>query len=107
MRDAVAEVCDRPYRTVAVESFLDALLGVHGVSPDVEALVIPGNSVHGLTLRKPIWVFGVDGSGDGVGVRMLRPGRIVRFAGARHVVEIVRGLACEAEHRSHTIRWSG
>ena len=107
MRETEVEVCGRPYRAVAAESFLDALLGVHAVSPDVEALVIPGSSVHGFTLWKPIWVFGVDDAGDGAGGRLLRRGRIVRFAGAKRVVELVQGLACEGQHRSHTLRSYG
>ena len=107
MRDTDVDVCGRRYRAVAAESFLDALLGVHGVSSGIEALVIQGSSVQGLTLRDPIWVFGVDGSRSGTGGRLLRPGRIIRFPGAEHVVEMVRGLACDGEHRSHTIRWSG
>ena len=107
MRDTDVDVCRRRYRAVAAESFLDALLGVHGVSLGVEALVIPGSSVHGLTLGNPIWAFGVDDSRSGAGGRLLRPGRIVRFPGAEHVVELLHGLACEGEHPSHRIAWSG
>ena len=107
MRVTDVEVCGLRYRAVAAESFLDALLGVHGVSSGVEALVIPGSSVQGFTLRNPIWAFGVDASRRGTGGRLLRPRRIVRFPGAEHVVEVVQGLACDGEHRSHTIRWSG
>lgn len=107
MRETGVEVCGRPYRAVASESFFDALLGVHAVSSDIEALVISGSSVHGLTLRHPIWVFGVNETGVGAGGRRLLPGRIVRFKGAKQVVEFPRGLSCENEHRSHTVRWSG
>ena len=107
MRETDVEACGRPYRAVAAESFLDALLGVHAVSSDVEALVIPGSSVHGLTLRHPIWVFGVNDNGVGTGGRMLLPGQIIRFRGVKRVVEFPRGLRCEGEHRSHTVRWSG
>lgn len=107
MRETGVELCGRPVRAVVTESFLDALLGIHGVSLDVDALVVRGSSVHGLTLRRAIWVFGLDGSGAGVDGKLLRPGRIVMFPGASHVVELPRGLDCEGEHRSHTIRWSG
>jgi hypothetical protein len=107
MRPADVAVCDRPYRAVVAESFIDALLGLHAVSPGVEAVVIHGNSVHGLTLRRPIWVVGVNHIGDGAGGRLLRPGRIVRFPGAEAVIEFPRGLACDGEHRTHAIRWSG
>lgn len=101
------DVCDRPYRAVAAESFIDALLGVHGVTSDVEAIVIPGSSVHGFTLRNSIWAFGADASRTGAVGRLLRPGRIVRFSGATHVIELVGGLACDGAHGSHRIRWSG
>ena len=107
MRVTDVRICGRPYRAVAAESFLDALMGIHAVSSDIEAIVIGGSSVHGLTLQKPIWVFGLGPSGEGTGGRLLRPRRIVRFAGATQVVELPRGLACDGEHRSHTIRWSG
>jgi hypothetical protein len=107
MRATAVEVCGRRYRAAAAESFVDALLGIHAVTADVEAVVIPGSSVHGFTLGRAIWVFGVDGNGDGMGGRLLRPGRVVRFAGADHVVELVRGLHCDGEHRSHTIGSSG
>lgn len=107
MRVTDVEVCGRPYRAVAAESLIDALLGIHAVSADVEALVIGGSSVHGFTLRTPIWVFGVDDTGHGTRGRLLRPGRIARFAGATAVVELVQGLACEDHHRSHTIRRRG
>jgi hypothetical protein len=107
MRETEVEVCGRRYRAATAESFLDALFGIHAVASDVEAVVIPGSSVHGFTLNHAIWVFGVDGDGDGLGGRLLRPGRIVRFAGAERVVELVRGLHCDGEHRSHTIGSSG
>ena len=92
---------------MAAESFRDALLGVHAVSPEIEALVIPGSSVHGFTLRRALWVVGVDDHGEGFGGRRLRPMTVVRFPGARAVVEFPRGLACDDDHRSHTTRWSG
>lgn len=107
MRDTVVVVCGRRYRAVATESFLDAFLGVHAASKEVEAIVIRGSSVHGFTLRTPIWVFGLSEACDGSHGRLLRPRRIVRFPGAARVVELVRGLDCDGEHRSHTIRWSG
>ncbi len=107
MRATDVEVCGRPYRAVAAESFFDALLGIHAVDSDVDAIVIPGSSVHGFTLRHPIWAFGVDRRGDGTAGRLLRPGRILRFPGAEHVLELVHGLECENRHRSHTIRWAG
>lgn len=107
MRDTDVFVCDRPYRAVATESFLDALLGVHAVTEEVEAIVVRGRSVHGLTLRAPMWVFGLSEAGEGSHGRLLRPGRVVGFAGVTDVVEFVRGLACEGEHRSHTVHWSG
>ena len=107
MRDTEVIVCGRRYRAVAAESFLDALLGVHGVANGVEAIVIRGSSVHGFTLRTPMWVFGLSEAGDGLGGRVLHPWRIVRFPGASRVVEIVTGLACDEEHRSHTVHWSG
>lgn len=107
MRVAGVDVCGQPFRAVAAESFIESLLGVHGVTPDVEAIVIPGSSVHGLTLRTPIWVFGTDGSRTGTEGRLLRPGRVIRFPGATHVVELLEGSACEIAHRSHSIRWSG
>ena len=107
MRDTELAICGRRVRAVVTESFLDALFGIHAVPSDVEGLVIRGSSVHGFTLRRPIWVFGLDRRGDGTDGRVLRPGRIERFAGVTHVVEFPRGLACEWEHRSHTIRWAG
>jgi hypothetical protein len=107
MRETVVEVCGRRYRAAAAESFLDALLGIHAVACDIEAVVIPGSSVHGFTMGRAIWAFGVDGNGDGIGGRLLRPGRVVRFPGAKHVIELVRGLHCDGEHRSHTIRSAG
>ena len=101
------EVCGLPCRAVAAESFFDALLGVHAISPEVEALVILGSSVHGLTLRRALWVVGLDEHGQGFGGRHLRPMTVVRFPGARAVVEFPRGPACDEDHGSHTTRWSG
>ena len=107
MRDTEVSVCGRRVRAVVAESFLDALLGVHAVSSDVEALVIRGSSVHGFTLHLPIWVFGLDRAGEVTDGKLLRPRRIVRFPGVTHVVELPSGVVCEQDHRSHTIRWSG
>lgn len=101
------EVCGRPCRAVAAESFWDALLGVHAITHEVEALVIGGSSVHGFTLRRALWVVGLNEHGEGLGGRRLRPMTVVRFPGALAVVEFPRGLVCDDDHRSHTIRWSG
>lgn len=107
MRETDVAVCGTRCRAAVAESFIDSLVGVHAVSPDVDALVIPGNSVHGFTLRRPMWVFGVDDGGDSFEGRVLHPRRVVRFRSARAVIEFPNGLTCEAPHESHTIRWSG
>lgn len=42
-------------------------------------LLLPGRSVHGIGMRRPVWAVGLDGAGMVVAVALLRPGRVVTF----------------------------
>lgn len=67
-------------------------------------MVVSGRSVHGFSLRQAMWVFGIDDQGRDIGGRMLRPMRVVRFAGASAIVEFPEGLVCSRHHNVHTVR---
>lgn len=67
-------------------TFTRRLRGIHAV-PAGEGALIPGRSVHGLTLRRRLWVAGLDPDRRVVAVRMLRPGRVIGFP--RPVCEVL------------------
>lgn len=52
------------------------------------ALLIPTWSVQGFGLRSPVLTVGISTSMRVTSVRLLRPGRILYFPGARFVVEL-------------------
>lgn len=69
------------------DRFLDRLLGLVA-APAERALLVPGGSVHGLGMRRPLLVAGLAGDGRVLGVVTLRPGKVVWFRGAAAVLEL-------------------
>lgn len=70
-------------------SFSERLLGIHGVGPE-EGVLLPVRSVHGFTLRAPLWAVGLDHSLTVVGARVLRRGRLVGWRQAACILELPR-----------------
>ena len=67
-------------------SFWDRLLGVAAASQSC-FVIIPGSSVHGMWIRRPLDVTGILADGTVQATRRLHPRRVVGFAGAGWVLE--------------------
>lgn len=50
-------------------------------------MLIPGRSVHGVGMREPLTVIGIDPGGRVVGIRRLQPGGVVFMLEARWMLE--------------------
>lgn len=72
------------------EGFWERLVGMRALHPG-QALLLAARSVHGIGLSAPLTVVGLDGGGTVVGVRVLRPGRVVSFRRARWMLELPAG----------------
>lgn len=56
--------------------------------PSGFGLWLAGSSVHGLGMKEPVWVCGLDHDRMVVAVKTLLPGRVVRIAGASTTLEL-------------------
>lgn len=73
-------------RVEYADGFLARLLGVF--SAPTGAVLIPGRSVHGFGLRRPLWAVAVDEDGVVLEVRILNPLAVVVFRRARWMLEL-------------------
>lgn len=105
MIETTVIVCDRNYGGVLMESFLDRLLGIHRAPLDAEVVVIPGSSVHGLTLVRPVTCVAISIEATRRHSHVVRPGRVVRILGATAIAEFPQELVCQADHDMHHVRW--
>ena len=55
-------------------------------------MLIPGPSVHGIGMKEPLLVVGLDAGERVVGLGTLLPGRVVWIRGAKQIVELPAGL---------------
>jgi hypothetical protein len=70
-------------------SFLERWRGLRRIR--CVGLIVPGCSVHGFGIDRPLSVVGVGRHGTVVGVRRLRPGGVVWIRGARRMIELEAG----------------
>jgi|FLYL01.1.fsa_nt_gi hypothetical protein len=80
------ELAGTTRRVEVAASFVDRLLGV--LAPGVEAVLLPGRSVHGFGLTRSVWAIGIDRSGSVTEVRRLRPFGLLVLPGCRWILEI-------------------
>lgn len=71
---------------VRATSFLDRLAGI-AAAGSAGFVIIPGSSVHGLWIRRPLDVTGVLPDGTALETRRLNPRRAVGFPGAAWILE--------------------
>lgn len=88
-----------------MSSFLDRLLGIHRAPIHAEVIVIPGSSVHGLTLARPLTHLAIKRVAGPGYAGTVEPARFVRIRGAIAIAEFPGGLICQADHDLHHIRW--
>lgn len=89
-----------------MQSFLDRLLGIHRAPIGAKVVVIPGSSVHGVTLGRPLSYIARTPTSQLGTSGELKPWRFVRIRGAVAIAEFRDGLVCQAEHHIHHIWWS-
>lgn len=67
--------------------------------PSGRSMLIPGRSVHGVGMEEPLTVIGIDQGGRVVGIRRLRPRRVVVMFDARWLLEqpVDHPLPCPGE----------
>ena len=70
-----------------------------------QGILIPGRSVHGFGMKEPLLIVGLDDESRVVDLRVLFPGRLAVFRGARHVLELP--IDREAPRRGAVLTWVG
>ena len=98
-------VCGRRYDGVAMETFIDRLLGIHRAPRSADVVVLPGSSVHTLTLNRPLAYVAIGPEASLAIGGVLRPRRHVRILGATAIAEFPHRLFCQADHDVHRVRW--
>lgn len=88
-----------------MQSFVDRLLGLHRAPIGAQVVVIPGSSVHGVTLGQPLTYIARTPMSERGASRQLKPWRFAWIRGAVAIAEFPDGLFCQAEHDIHHIQW--
>ncbi|MEX0864529.1 MAG: hypothetical protein WD269_06600 [Acidimicrobiia bacterium] len=90
MLDAVVKSGDWSHRVRVATRFLDRLTGLSRAAIG-DSLLIRARSVHGFGMRHPLLVVGIDSDMTVIGLKTLRPRRVVGFREAIYLLELPIG----------------
>lgn len=88
-----------------METFTERLLGIHRAPRSADVVVLPGSSIHTLTLNRPLAYVAIHAVASFAIGGVLTPRRHVRIRGAKAIAEFPDYLFCQAAHDVHHVRW--